>query len=93
MAYFTDYVTSSNPEISYDLDFDKNADLKGYEDFEVLILAEEINNGKMMLLSEIYSPTKASTEEQKKTKTADYCYFRGCFYCRRNHILSLFEKT
>ena len=70
MAYFTDYVTSSNPEISYDLDFDKNADLKGYEDFEVLILAEEINNGKMMLLSEIYSPTKASTEEQKKTKTA-----------------------
>jgi hypothetical protein len=53
-AYYTAYVISSAEEVSYKMDFSK--DLKGYEDFEVLILAKETNNGKMMILSDIYSP-------------------------------------
>ena len=70
MAYFTDYVTSSAQEVSYELDFEKNSKLKGYEDFEVLILAEEINNGKMMILSEVYSPSKGDNNEGSGNKTA-----------------------
>ena len=58
MAYYTDSVTSSAQEVSYELDFENNSKLKGYEDFEVLILAEEINNGKMMILSDVYSPSE-----------------------------------
>ena len=69
MAYYTDYVNTSDQEVSYELDFENNIALKGYEDFEVLILAEEINNGKMMILSEVYSPTKSPTgEKEKETK-------------------------
>ena len=70
MAYFTDYVTSSAQEVSYELDFEKNSKLKGYEDFEVLILAEEINNGKIMILSEVYSPCKGDNNEGSGNKTA-----------------------
>ena len=59
MAYYTDYVTSSQKEVSYILDFNKE-ELEGYEDFEVLILAQEINHGKMMILSDVYSPSEDS---------------------------------
>ena len=55
-AYYTAHVISSDKEVTFDLDVDKIPELKGYEDFEVLILAEEKNNGKMMILSEVYSP-------------------------------------
>ena len=69
MAYFTDYITSSTQEVSYSLDFEKDQRLKGYENFEILILAEEINNGKMMILSEIYSPNENDGKEET-TNTA-----------------------
>ena len=67
MAYFTDQVTSSEKEVSYEIDFDRD-ELDGYEDFEVLILAEELNNGKMMILSEVFSP-KETDSTSKKTRT------------------------
>ena len=44
-------------------------DLEGYKDFEVLILAEEVNNGKMMILSDIYSPN-GGVEPSSGTNTA-----------------------
>ena len=69
MAYFTDYITSSAQEVSYPLDFEKDQRLKGYENFEILILAEEINNGKMVILSEIYSPNENDGKEET-TNTA-----------------------
>ncbi|MBO6244399.1 MAG: hypothetical protein J6O41_07580 [Clostridia bacterium] len=69
MAYFTDYITSSAQEVTYELDFENNPKLKGYENFEVLILAEEINNGKMMILSEVYSPSESDNNEEGKTRT------------------------
>ena len=70
MAYYTDYITSSNREISYELDFENNSKLKGYELFDVLILAEEINNGKMMILSEVYTNQPSKSGEDKKTRNA-----------------------
>ena len=54
-AHFTGYVTSAEREISYELNF--KDDLEGYKDFETLILAEEINSGKMVFLCDIFSIT------------------------------------
>ena len=65
MAYYTDYIISSNKEITYELDFENNPLLKGYKNFEVLILAEEINNGKMMILSDVYSPNENKSSENE----------------------------
>ena len=66
MAYFTDYVTSSEKEVTYEIDFNKD-ELEDYEDFEVLILAEEVKNGKMMILSEVYGPKKKSSSKKERT--------------------------
>ena len=68
MAYYTDYIISSNKEISYELDFEDNPLLKGYEDFDVLILAEEINKGKMMILSEVFSQKENKSEVNNETR-------------------------
>ena len=64
MAYFTDYVISSENKVSYEIDFDKDK-LHDYKDFEVLILAEELKNGKMMILSEVFSPKNTGTTSKK----------------------------
>ena len=66
MAYYTIYKVSSEREVSFLLDFKNNPDLKGYEDFEVLILAEELNNGKMMILSDIFSPKKDNSDRKTR---------------------------
>ena len=64
-AYYTAYVTSSAEEVSYEIDF--SGDLEDYKDFEVLILAQETNNGKMMILSDIYSPNDNSDGSGTRT--------------------------
>ena len=66
MAYYTIYKISSEREVSFLLDFKNNPDLKGYEDFEVLILAEELNYGKMMILSDIFSPKKDNSDRKTR---------------------------
>ena len=66
-AHFTGYVTSAEREISYELNF--KDDLEGYEDFETLILAEEIDNGKMVILSDIFSPKGNENKDSDKKKT------------------------
>ena len=66
-AHFTGYVTSAEREISYELNF--KDDLEGYEDFETLILAEEIDNGKMVILSDIFSPKGNENKDADKKKT------------------------
>ena len=68
-AYYTAHVTSAEKQVIFDLDFDTIKDLEGYEDFEALILAEEVNNGKMMILSDIYSPN-GGDEPSSGTNTA-----------------------
>ncbi len=66
-AHFTGYVTSAEREISYELNF--KDDLEGYKDFETLILAEEIDNGKMVILSDIFSPKGNENKDADKKKT------------------------
>jgi hypothetical protein len=66
-AHFTGYVTSAEREISYELNF--KDDLEGYEDFETLIIAEEIDNGKMVILSDIFSPKGNENKDADKKKT------------------------
>ena len=53
-ALYTTQITSSAKEIIFNLDFDKIPELKEYDQLDLLILAEELNNGKMMFLSDIY---------------------------------------
>jgi hypothetical protein len=66
-AYYTAHVTSAEKEVIFNLDFETIKELEGYEDFEALILAEEVNNGKMMILSEVYSP-KSGEEDSGSDK-------------------------
>ena len=61
LAHYTRSKISSEKIVSFKLD---QKELDGYEDFDALILAKELNNGKMMILSEIFSTTsvkKSST--------------------------------
>jgi hypothetical protein len=58
-AYYTAHVTSSAEEVTFDLDIEKIPELKGYEDFGLIILAEEKNNGKMLILSDIFIPNNS----------------------------------
>ena len=60
-------MTSAEREISYELNF--KDDLEGYKDFETLILAEEIDNGKMVILSDIFSPKGNENKDADKKKT------------------------
>jgi hypothetical protein len=54
LAHYTKSIISNKEKESLPLDFNENA-LKGYESFDVLVLAEGVNNGKIMVLSNIYS--------------------------------------
>ena len=54
LAHYTKSIISNKEKESITLDFNENA-LKGYESFDVLVLAEGVNNGKIMVLSNIYS--------------------------------------
>ena len=69
-AYYTAHVTSAEKEVIFNLDFETIKELEGYEDFEALILAEEVNNGKMMILSEVYSPNSGEEPTSDKGNTA-----------------------
>jgi hypothetical protein len=52
-AYYTAHVTSSAEEVTFDLDIEKIPELKGYEDFGLIILAEEKTNGKELKAADI----------------------------------------
>jgi len=54
LAHYTKSIISNKEKESIPLDFNENA-LKGYESFDVLVLAEGVNNGKIIVLSNIYS--------------------------------------
>ena len=54
LAHYTTSIISNKDRESVILDFNQNI-LKGYESFDVLVLAEGVNNGKLMILSEIFS--------------------------------------
>jgi hypothetical protein len=56
LAHFSKSVNSSDEDIVIEIDFD-SADLQDYTDFDAMVLAEQINNGKIMILSNIISVT------------------------------------
>ena len=59
LAHYTKTITSENQTVSFELDFNQNA-LKGYENFDLLILAD---NGRMMILSDLYKGYQKEEEE------------------------------
>ena len=52
-AKYTSSVVSDKETIEVTLDFSSNA-LKGYEKFDLFILAEQLNKGKIMILSDLF---------------------------------------
>ena len=50
LAHYTKTVNSADKTVNFKLDFNQNA-LKGYESFDVLIMAD---NGRMMILSDLF---------------------------------------
>ena len=50
---------SNNPSIQ--IDFTK-PELQGYDDFDVIIVADQINNGKLTILSPVYNSNGESSE-------------------------------
>jgi hypothetical protein len=56
LAHFSGSLTSSEGSVSFPLDF-KSPELVDYKSFDVLVLAEQVNNGKLMILSNILSHT------------------------------------
>ena len=56
IGHYSQSFESNEVNITQKIDFDKD-ELKGYENFDLLVLAQEKNNGKFMVLSNIYSGT------------------------------------
>jgi hypothetical protein len=56
LAHYSGSVTSKEGSVSFPLDF-KLPELVDYKSFDVLVLAEQVNNGKLMILSSILSHT------------------------------------
>ena len=52
LAHYSTNITSSDVDIKIQLDFDSE-ELKDYKQFDALVLAEQINNGKIMILSDL----------------------------------------
>ena len=54
LAHYTQTFDSDQLNVSQIIDFNKT-ELKGYECFDVLVLAQEKNNGQFMILSDVQS--------------------------------------
>ena len=54
LAHYSESFTSSDAKLSYKINFDKS-ELKDYKKFDAFVLAEEINNGQLMILSKVIS--------------------------------------
>ena len=59
IAYYTTSVTSDKKTVEVTLDFN-NRRLEDYKKFDLLILAEELDNGRIMVLSDIYQSSQSS---------------------------------
>ena len=53
LAHYSQSMKSQEDNVVVKIDFDQE-ELKGYEYFDLLILAEEVNRGKLMILSDVY---------------------------------------
>ena len=62
LAHYSKMITSSEAKVNEVIDFESE-ELKDYGDFDLMILAEQINNGKMMFLSNVLQG-KAKTDDE-----------------------------
>ena len=68
LARYSKTVISKEEKVEVEIDFDSN-ELKDFENYDMLVLAEQINNGKLMILSNIIQGNvHRETEENNKTK-------------------------
>ena len=54
LAHYTKVITSKEENPNIELDF-SSSELKGYDNFDILIIAEQLNNAKLLFLSDILS--------------------------------------
>ena len=66
LSHYTASVTSKEESITFYLDFN-SPDLIDYKSFDVFVLAEQVNNGKLMILSDIYAHTIIVEESSNTT--------------------------
>ena len=58
LAHYTKIINSEDTSVSFKIDFEQNI-LKGYEDFDILIMAD---NGRMMILSDVFQSSQKEEE-------------------------------
>ena len=68
LAHYTKIFNSSEATIIEAIDFNSE-ELKDYKEFDLMILAEQINNGKMMFLSNVLQGRAKADEEENTTRT------------------------
>jgi len=61
LAHYSEILTTNSNNPSIQIDFAK-PELQGYDDFDVIIVADQINNGKLTILSPVYNSNGESSE-------------------------------
>ena len=65
LARFHDNITTNDNEITYTVDFSK-PDLADLTDFDAIIVAQQISNGKLIFLSPLFSTKDSPSDEPDK---------------------------
>ena len=68
LAHYTKSIRTSEANINFKLDFEQE-ELKGYEAFDLLILAEQVNKGRLMILSDVF---QTFTQEDESGSNAAF---------------------
>ena len=61
LAHYSEVLTTNSNNPSIQIDFTK-PELQGYDEFDVIIVAEQINNGKLTILSVVYNSNGESSD-------------------------------
>jgi hypothetical protein len=61
LAHYSEVLTTNNNNRSIQIDFTK-PELQGYDEFDVIIVAEQLNNGKLTILSPVYNSNGESSD-------------------------------
>ena len=62
LAHYSEILTTNSNNPSIQIDFTK-PELQGYDEFDVIIVAEELNNGTLTILSPVYNSNGESSED------------------------------
>ena len=61
LAHYSEVLTTNSNNPSIQIDFTK-PELQGYDEFDVIIVAEQINEGKLTILSVVYNSNGESSD-------------------------------